>query len=357
MINMLKARRLLWIASILALCAGQSSTLESPSFLIKLSESDVWAVEEPNKAQQAPIYLVVSVIWEGSSLEDFNLKALAAFRQKFPELPVINFVSPAYFSRTRHHHEAIATIKKHIESKDSVGLAMQSWKSVVQKAGVTFRSNPTFWGQPVMAKGCRHDCGKEVPISAYEKDELENIFSTSIDALEGAGFKKPKSLFVSGWMASKPVLFAAAKYGIAYDFSAVPQSIVQNMLQSFPLFSWIGQTWQQVQPAFQPFRLETAHRPITEMGNSATTVDFIDGPELVTLFRSVLEQKLKNPTAGYVFHIGVHQETAMEFLPRLDYALPQFFELAAEQEVTLKSITLSDESSDAALKELEILTH
>lgn len=53
------------------------------------------ACAEPSP-QKITIYMTVD--WEGVSLEQENIEAMQMFRKKFPHIPMLQLLNPAYFT-------------------------------------------------------------------------------------------------------------------------------------------------------------------------------------------------------------------------------------------------------------------
>ena len=195
-----------------------------------------------NSAQ--PVFLVASIVWEGDHLNDANLAALADFRMQHPSQALMHFISPAYFTKSDAKPAVdIERIKRYVLPQDRVGLSLQGWKSLMDKSGVAFRRQPTFWGPPVDPWSCQRDCGKDVNLSAYDPEELDAIFATSLAVFKEVGLPMPRGLFVAGWQASAKVLSAAKNAGIDFDYSGVDATLLKHVIQDYPLYNWVQQNW------------------------------------------------------------------------------------------------------------------
>jgi hypothetical protein len=308
---------------------------------LQSSTGPSWLSLERKTAAQREANIFISLIWEGGHIDHENLRAIEAFRQKHPSYGFMHFISPAYFSKDPVSASS-AEIKAHIKAKDRIGISMQSWKSLVQKSGVIFRSEPTFWGPTVRPSQCNPDCGHDVSLSSYQAKELDAIFATGLSLLAQQGFTSVQSLFVSGWQASGSVLESAAKHGIRYDFSAVNAEVLAPVIRDYPLYGWLQQSWQGQQINGQQLQLG-AEYSIFEVGNSATTIDYLSSEDIVAQF----QQQLKDTRP--VFHIGIHQETAATYLPRLYEAIERMEALAEEYQISLVPSVLPQRLQTAAL--------
>lgn len=261
--------------------------------------------------------IVLSVHWEGRDLTDANLTALAEIRAEFPDFPMIHFISPAYFLRSPA--EALAArqkIRTVMRSQDQVGLALGGWKSLVTKAGAIFRSGPTFWGYALRPQDCELDCGQDIPVHIYPETELDKIMVTALKTLEEHGFGRPKGLAVTGWVASPQVLEAAARAGIAYDFSSVATQPLEKTIGHYPLLYWVKGLWSKPGPSFWAYKIPTQSSVITEVPQTLPAMDHVKVVDVMRAFTDFTESKddssdlIPGERRGRVFQIVLHQETA-----------------------------------------------
>jgi hypothetical protein len=111
--------------------------------------------------------LVVTVDWEGLNLSDDNLAAMRALRERFPEIPLVQFLNAAYFTKPDADADAVqARIASVLRDGDELGLHIHGWKRLFEAAGVSYRPSPTFRGPDESGPACDYDCGHAVPISA-----------------------------------------------------------------------------------------------------------------------------------------------------------------------------------------------
>jgi hypothetical protein len=294
-----------------------------------------------NSAPNAPLYLMVSAIWEGSHIRSHNITALQEFRRRFGGIPLTHFISPAYFLRDDKNGEKSETlIRSTILVQDELGLVLHPWRSLAAKSGVLFRKSPTFWGNQITDTNCKQDCGGEVPLAVYNKDDISKLMTTSVKTLDAHGFTNLKSFMAGGWMATPEVLSAAAANQFKFDYSAVSQHLLRPKLEHYPLYDWIGEVWQNVTPYTQPYKIDTKYGELIEIGNSATMIDYLSTQEVIDLFATYLAKKRANPTETLTFHIGFHQETAHKYLPRLEAALQHIFATSSAENIVIKPLTL-----------------
>jgi len=287
------------------------------------------------------IKLLVLVDWEGRDLAPYNLAALTALRQTLGDVPLTHLLSPAYFTRAGADS---ATVKRLIRSAmrpgDAVGLTLGGWKSLVETAGVIFRSSPTFWGETLRPQDCAVDCGLDLPVNIYPEPELDRLFAVATTTLEKNGFGRPQGVLTEGWLASHAVLAAAARAGMRYDFSAVAPELIAARAKQYPLYQWVKSLWSAVTPHTQPFAAPAAVAGLTEIPQSLAALDYLAVAELGQIFDEYVEQVKKEPSHTLIFPLVIYQETASQTVPLLTDLLGTLRRHAAQAGITLTHLTL-----------------
>lgn len=324
---------------------SHSSTLQKKWLHFGTQSVYAESVKEP----MAPIYLMVSILWEGAHLKPHNIIALKNFRQQFSGISVFHFLNPGYFTKPGADPKKINTlIRSTFRPNDQHGLRVVPWKSLVEQAGIRFKTFPTFWGNQLTLDQCHSDCGLEVPLTAYTKNEMTQIVDFSIKTLSTHGYSKAQGFLANGWLINTDLLEVLLEAGIQYDFSAVDPLLMARRLSRFPIMNWLTNQWQDIPAQVQPHIIQTKNADITEVGNSAAIVDYLGTEEIVDLFRSYIQAQKNNKQKAFSFHIGIMQETAYQYLPRLRKALIKIFAISKEENINLKPLTLPGESQTVA---------
>ncbi|MBF0440298.1 MAG: hypothetical protein HQK54_00175 [Oligoflexales bacterium] len=256
---------------------------------------------------------------------------------------MIHFICPAYFLKKNANEKIIITkIKSTIRTGDDIGIYLQPWKSLTDRARVKFRDSKSFWGNKIEDIACETDCGSEIPLNTYEKDEVGKILETSIKTLKDLGFGEPKSFSVGGWQSSKSIYEVAYNNNLKYSFSAASPQTLKKGLQYYPIFGCINQIWHNITPSNQPFIFQSGIASIIEFGNSGMKADYLTAEDLVELFREYLRLHKEKPDSPLYFHIGIHQETAYQFTERLISAFERIHFISQKESVFLKQFSLPD---------------
>lgn len=297
-----------------------------------------------------PIYFLVSVIWEGEHVHPHNIEAIKRFREQFPEVRLLHFINPSYFSRKNVDNEALRTLMNQvIRPEDEIGMHLQPWKSFTDSAKIPFRYNPTYWGYPLDKADCEVDCGKEVPLMAYPKEDIAKLMQHGLSLMEQQQFGKIKSFLAGGWLASPDIWDAMSQNNLSYDFSAVPPSLLKKRLGAFPIFNWLNFRWNKITPFMQPYGIKTATGKVLQVGTSAVATDYLTIPDATQLFQSYLDYRRQKTDQILIYHISLHQETALQYVPRLTETLQQLVKMGETSNLPVQwlDLPLDTDRSDA----------
>jgi hypothetical protein len=289
------------------------------------------------------VKLLISVDWEGFSLEENNLRAFQQFRNDYPQVKIVHFLNAAYFTKAEANALQVAEkIRSVIRPGDELGLHLHAFESLLKAAGVSFRETETFWGyrQSVPLHGER---GHDVPLSLFSVSELRRMIQISLQILNQNGFNKIQSFRAGGWIASPQVLEALALEGIRVDSSAVSPAIVGLVAQAHqPIFQINRQLWPDQTPMkHEPYVIQASAGAITEYPNNVGLADYISGEKAFSLLEKLVQANFSKQKQIH-FHYGFHQETAAEFLPRVRRLLALMEQFTGIYRVSVTPVTLAE---------------
>lgn len=300
----------------------------------EVENAHAWATTASH-AGTGKIILLVSVDWEGESLNAGNLAAMAQFRKEFPGLGILHFLNAAYFTKSNASPSSIQKrISAVLRPQDELGLHIHGWKSLFEASGVEFRSGPTAWGNEI--GDCSDDCGHEVAINAYSTEELRKVVRYSLDTLDHFGFGRAQSFRAGAWLATRNVLDAISAEGLLVDSSAVPAKFLRSEIGDSPLYRWVASLWHGITPASQPTYLETASGRILEMPDNGALADYMGADEMAAELQVATNLLKQNPNRDVWIQIGFHQETATQYLPRVRQALHTILSTAQRDQLPLE---------------------
>lgn len=306
--------------------------------------SPLMAKENKFYSDITPIYIALSVQWEGNHLKNHNLKTLEKIKEVIPGFTINHFVSPAYFLKPGIDPIKIREIiRKKIRPIDEVGLHLSSWKSILTAAKVSLNmSEETFWGGNLNELNCNQDCGDSVALSSYSKDDITKIISISLKTLEDNSFSKIKSYIVKGWMSSENILNTAANLGLKYDFSPIALHLIRKRIYNYPIYEKLAGIWPHISPYSQPYNTQTeSNKEVTQIAGGAAMVDYMSLSEIEVLFNSYLARKAANPNHPLVFHLGMYQETANQYGPKFISAIKRILATASKHRVNIRPLKLN----------------
>lgn len=289
------------------------------------------------------IELTISVDWEGFSLDAENLIAFQQFRNEFPGIKIVHFLSAAYF--TKPGVNALATaerIRSVMRAGDEVGLHLHAFESLTNTAGVAFRDSVTFWGRPY-SEPINGDRGHDVPLSVFNKDELLRLIRTSKEILNRNGFGDVQSFRAGGWVATPDVLEVLALEGIVNDSSAVPtEFIAQTVGDRSPLYLITKSLWpDQTVTKDRPYIISTPMGDIVEFPNNIALADYVNGQQAFQYLQELVSKNFGAQSQIH-FHYGFHQETAELYLPRVRTFIKHFNDFVSKYNVRVNSRTLME---------------
>ena len=182
------------------------------------------------------VIILLTVDWEG---EDINsISDLVYVRRNIGyDIPLTHFICPTYFLNNKR---AGKQIKKVITSSDEVAVHIHPLKELTNYLNIDFRTSRNFF-EPEMTKFTMalpkriqqslrpKVSGRGVPISVYNKEEIQQLIKGSIGILKNnlqvnniVGFR------AGGNMASDSVLESVSESNLLYDSSAMPPEILSQ---------------------------------------------------------------------------------------------------------------------------------
>lgn len=287
--------------------------------------------------------IILTVDWEGYSLDPANLSAFSKFRDQHPEIKLVHFLNAAYFTKSgADAADIVAKIKSVLRPGDDYGLHLHALENLVIASGVKFRDGQTFWGDSE-SKAILGQRGHDIPLSLFSVDELRKLIRTSLSILSKNGFKDIHSFRAGGWIASSEVLEALVHEGITIDSSAVSSEFVGLLAgPEMPLYTINKKLWpDQNFMRHEPYQIQTPAGPIVEVPNNIALADYIDDEKAFELFDELYVKNLGRKK-NVNFNFGFHQESAAAFLPRLERLLKKIATFQQQYMVTTASRTFSE---------------
>ena len=282
-------------------------------------------------AEKPVIQLYVTVDWEGWTLEEDNLQTMRDFRKKYPHIPMLHFLNPAYPLRPGTN---AAEIKHKIQStllpNDTLGLHVHAWKSLTDTCGIPFKEAPNFSGP---GADCHAgECGYTVSLElAFSQSELTQLISCSADLLQKQGFKRPTSFRAGGWQQGQKLANALLASGLTMDSSrTVAHLLTTRWPTNSNLVKFVSELHAGSTPLDQPYELLPG---LMEYPNNASLADYTSAQKLLEIFNDLIRNNKR------VMVLGFHQETAASYLHRLEDAIPLIEKEAVRAGVRLEWLT------------------
>lgn len=279
-------------------------------------------------AEKPVIRLYVTVDWEGWSLDEENLEAMRAFRKKYPHIPMLHFLNPVYHLRPgADAAKTTGSILSTLRPGDTHGLHVHGWKSLIDACGLEFRETPDFSGA---GQDCHAgECGYTVSLEyAYSQQELTKLIGCSAGLLEKQGFNRPRSFRAGGWQQGQKLAQALRDNGFTVDSSRTDARLIAPRWgANSKLVELISKLHTDSTTLDQPYELLPG---LMEFPNNASLADYTSSYKLAELFNELVRH------GKTVMVLGFHQETAFNYLHRMEDAIPLMEKAAAEAGVRLE---------------------
>ncbi|MGI0115325.1 hypothetical protein [Zooshikella sp. RANM57] len=279
---------------------------------------------------QGKVVAIISVDWEGYFLKDKDLQKMKTFREDFPEIGLLHFLNAAYYTKADANPvDVTQKIQSVLLPIDEHGLHIHGWRSLAEASNVVFKTAPrAHTNTPIDLANCEtpKDCGHEIDISAYNKDELKKIIRKSKRILMDEGFDQPVSFRAGGWMAKSHVIQALAEEGIRYDSSAVPSELLKDSpWEKLPLYRWLDNLWTATDTDSHPYRIRgSENAQLVEIPDNGILADYITAEGMLDVLKKNIEKWQQNPDQNIYVSIGFHQESADRYLDRVREAIGLF---------------------------------
>lgn len=277
------------------------------------------------------IRVYVTVDWEGVSLEQENIETMQKFRQQFPHIPMLQLLNPVYFLRDAEHAPQTAEIvRSTFLPQDTQGLHVHAWKSLVKYCGVPYQHAPSFAN---INEACTEgDCGSSVSLEyAYSQADLTKLIACSSDIQVANGFSKPVHFRAGGWQLGPKLMGALLANGFTWDSSVTdPDLLTSQWHEQSGMVKMLRQLHSTSTPLDQPYAVNAQ---LTEYPNNAGLADYTSTKQIVEMFKTLLTEQKS------VMVLGFHQETATDYLHRLESAIPQMEALAKAHNVKIEWVS------------------
>ena len=296
-------------------------------FVLLLVSSQLFA---QNQAPQKML-IYVTVDWEGRSLDEENIEAMQEFRKKFPKIPILQLLNAAYFVRGHSYNNRLTqTIKSTFLPTDTQGLHVHAWKSLTKHCGVQYQHSHSFADAD---ENCKiGDCGYTVSLEfAYSQQALSKLIACSSEVLVKNGFNQPVHFRAGGWQLGPKLVKALVENGFVWDSSKIDADLLTTRWhEESGMVKMLRQLHPESTPLDQPYLL---NKKLMEYPNNAALADYTSVKQIVRLFKNLIAMDKK------VMVLGFHQETAADFLVRIERAIPEMEAIAKASNVELEWVS------------------
>ena len=295
---------------------------------------------EALKQELILVDLLVSLTWDEELPRNRLEKNLRYLRQSLPGWPILHLLRPV----DRQLNEAYQNRDEYFSDKeDGLGLYFENSLMVAAKAQVPVRTSPTFWGHTIASSEIASEA-RQVPLTAYKKEEVQALLKESVTAFEKAGWVRPRALQVRGWMAGPAVLSAAAALQFEHDLSAVDLNQVAPKLQHFPIFKMLRGLWNSNIPRTRPYWVNTHDGRLMQWPAGYSGLDYGEGIGMQSTdryFGDLRKLDLINipgpsPFLRPVYHYNIALSSLNRHRLQLRQTMGQVFDLAVNHGLQLR---------------------
>ena len=274
--------------------------------------------------------VILTVDWEGLSLEIENLQRIQCFKERWG-VPLVHYMNPAYFTQSSLKEKSISlVIQNLIKKDDELGLHLHGPRHFIEATGVPFRAQPSFAVGGDSYNGAYR--GQEVMLHTYSKDEFAQILDFSLDLMKSSGFTDPKSFRAGGWMMDEEKIETLFEFGIQVDSSAAPaQSLDGSCWQGESLQRYLSILWGDIQETSQPYWC--ADSKVLEVPNNLGAIDYWRSEKIADKASQCLSLAREK---NHVVVVTAHQESANKYFSYLDNFME---ELAKEKSIPVNFVT------------------
>jgi hypothetical protein len=308
----------------------------SPNFTLKLALScwlafSLIAANSAYAEQVQKITVFVTVDWEGASLAQENIEEMQNFRKKYLHIPMLQLLNPVYFLHNPEYEaQTYKTIRSTFLPIDTQGLHVHAWKSLVTKCEIPYQHGYSFADADEDCKA--GDCGYTVSLEyAYSESDLTKLISCSSDLLVKYGFDRPKHFRAGGWQLGPKLTAALQTNGFVWDSSYIDVNLLTTRWHDE---SGMVKMLRQLHPTSTPLDQPVAiSAQLMEYPNNAGLADYTSSKQIVSMFKALIMQNKS------VMVLGFHQETAADYLHRLEVAIPQMEQIAKEANIKIEWVS------------------
>jgi hypothetical protein len=269
-------------------------------------------------APEMTVRLALVVAWEGAPVGPINTAALKELRSTVDGVRWIHLMDASLWAREGADTQSVDDMLKALVRKDDItGIHLAGWKSIVEKAGVTHRRKPTFWGNILSAEDCARDCGREVPLAAYSARDVSKIIDQALIFAKDGGISSPKAFMAGGHGSDRKILEAASAAGLKHDFSGVISARAESGFAGQPLNAWISESWSGARIDQNVVAAETASGRVWRYAVNAGQADWQSGDDMARLAKNVVDEARRNKRNEVDVVFLMHGDTAARTAPRV----------------------------------------
>ncbi len=274
------------------------------------------------KTAKGRVIVALTIDWEGAYLSPEGLDAVDELRDVFGTAPLTHFISAGYFTKAAPDPSLVQWVTEGVRPGDEVAVHLHAWKSLAVASAIEPKLSPSFLtGTDKLLEFEDGDVGFDIDLDAYSVGELRALLRTSRRLLEQTRLPLTTTFRAGGYLGTPKVLQALQEEGFTVDSSATDHRQLEERKNDV-LPARVKAIWPNIDVSTQPFFVSTPRGQLLEMPIAAFA-DYAEPAEIVAIFEAAHARLAKDPTRDQFIVLGFHQETCVEFGPRLRTAFEQ----------------------------------
>lgn len=306
------------------------------------------------RCQAAPAILWVTLVSHfdrPAAMTDRDLDALGHLANKFPNVPWTHLFNPVAFTEETPLRDPMRrfVVEQHDQRGAEIGVHTHMYRSLVEAAGVVFRTSPSVSARSV-ADG-QDASGYAVPMSAYSRSEIAAILELAEQLFEKNGLGRPSTFCAGFYTTSLSLQQEIVKRRYTVSAAAFPQdtAIGAEYAKAWQLLcGWDGKVSHRTRPyrvsahsilpgGSSPF-LTSSSGVLVEIPQTCKIDWMVSAEDMQVIFREHLQIASEGQSTAVC--LAIHEVSAARYAKKYEEVLKQIVDVAANHDdVEIRFVT------------------
>ncbi len=239
------------------------------------------------------VEIIPVAVWQGRSQSLASGAMIDDLRKAWPDARIAHAVSAAPFLRgdaaRRSYKERL---NAQIRIGDDIVLHMAPWKTIADKASVSYKYAPTLFGVRIAEQECTEDCGLDLSFSAFSSSDVSKMIAVSRKIFSENDMGSPAAVYFEEGATSDVLQSAARRQGIVQNWSGIEMSQLKSSLGRFPVYH-LNRDYVEKLPLGDYSRAESEGLFLDHV-RYGVHAEIADMESSLVVFNSALEQAKKS---------------------------------------------------------------